>query len=208
MERLGTKTQTAEWSQIGLPEYLLVAYLNEGVNEKVIAEKQSLTEKYLQKTDPRTQSYITIASFMAREPMEETIIRYTQRICSQVQSFNVQLNNYSGQPPNTIYLRIQDPKPFRQLAKELMVVSNYISSCACPPAQIKAHPHLTISRRLPDALYLTAMMDYSQKTFHEEFSVIELVLLRRNHSYDTAKKIHVFRLQPQGFRPNENNLYN
>jgi 2'-5' RNA ligase len=188
--------KSVSWSELGMNEYLLVAHPDAAVTNKVIAEKESFTAEYHQKIAAKTKPHITIANFVAREAMEETILRYTQRICSQQQSFNVFLNNYSGFPPHTVYLRVQNPQPFKRLAKELKAVSNYISSCSCPPAKLIGNPHLTIARRVPETLYLKAMMDYSQKTFHETFMVNELVLLRRSHQFDTCKVVHVFRLQP------------
>ena len=194
--------------ELGLYEYLLVAHPDASVNEKVLAEKESFTAEYQQKIEITTKAHITIANFMAREAMEETILRYTQRICSQQQSFEVALNNYSGYPPHTVYLRVQNPQPFRRLAKELKVVSNYVSSCSCPPVKLITNPHLSIARCLPETTYLKAMMDYSQKTFHESFMVNELVLLRRSNKYDTCKPVHVFRLQPTQDRFVGNLLFN
>jgi 2'-5' RNA ligase len=189
-------TKSLNWTQLGLYEYLVVAHPDATVNKKVMVEKETFTNEYDQKIAVKTKPHITVASFAAREAMEETIVRYTQRICSQLHSFEVSLNNYSGFPPHTIYLRVQNPQPFKQLAKELKVVSSYISSCSCPPAKLITNPHLSIARSLPETIYLKAMMDYSQKTFHETFMVNELVLLRRSNQYDTCKIIHVFRLQP------------
>jgi 2'-5' RNA ligase len=208
MERLVTQTPITNWSQVGLQEYLLVAHPDAEVNEKVLAEKKSFTSTYLQKITSKTKPHITIASFLAREAMEDTILRYTQRICSQQPSFNVELNNFSGFPPHTIFLRVQNPQPFKELVKELKVVSNYVKSCSCPPVTLISNPHLSIARRLPETMYLKAMMDYSQRTFHETFMVSELVLLRRNHQYDACKPIHVFRLQPPGYKAFENTLFN
>lgn len=185
------------WTEIGMYEYLLVAYPNAAVNARIAAEKESFTAEYQQKIAAKTTPYIAIASFLAREAMEETILRYTQRICSQQQSFEVTLNNYSGFHPHTIYLRVQNPQPFRQLAKELKVVSNYIDSCSCPRVTLYSNPYISITTPLPETVYLKAIMDYSQKTFYETFMVDELVLLRRTHQFDTCKAVHVFRLQPR-----------
>lgn len=201
-------TKSLNGTQVGLYEYLLVAHPDASVNEKVMAEKESFSTEYQQKIAAKTKPHITVANFMAREAMEETILRYTQRICSQQQSFEVALNNYSGFPPHTIYLRVQNKQPFKQLAKELKVVSNYVSSCSCPPVKLITNPHLSIARRLPEIIYLKAMMDYSQKTFHETFMVNELVLLRRSNQYDTCKAVHVFRLQPAQDRFLGNLLFN
>ena len=208
MERLVTRTQAADWSEIGLQEYLLVAHPDELVNTKVLAEKESFYNEYKQKVAVKTKPYITIANFLAREAMEETILRYMQRTLMQQPGFEVALNNYSGFPPHAIYLRVQNQQPFKHLAKELKVVGDYVASCCCPAVRLITNPHVSIARGLPETLYLKAMMDYSQKTFHETFMVDELVLLRRNNQYDACKTVQVFRLQPPGYKPYQNTLFN
>ena len=199
----GLVAKSTSWTQLGLYEYLLVAHPDAAVNAKVLAEKQSFYAQYGEKVAMKTQPHITIANFIAREAMEDTVIRWIQRICNNVQSFNVTLNNYSGFPPHTVYLRIQNQQPFKQLANELKVIDNYVRSNGCPPAHIITSPHLTIARKLPETVYLKALMDYSQKSFYENFMVNQLVLLRRGHQFDNCKPVYVFHLQPQA-----NNLFN
>jgi 2'-5' RNA ligase len=197
-----TKSIRQTTTQNGLNNYSLVVNTNPLLKERIINEKQRFHEQYKQKA-VETLPCITIANFTAKEEMEETIIRYVQRICIQQQSFEVMLNNYSGVPPHTIYLRVQNQQPFKKLSKELLCVSNYINSCACPPVKFINNLHITIATELPETIYLTALMEYAQETFHETFMVDELVLLRRTHEYDACKPINVFRLQPPG-----NTLFN
>lgn len=177
-------------------EYLLVANADENVSDKVMAEKQLFFDEYKENVDFTTRPNVILACFLAKESMEDTIIRWMQRICSNRQSFTVTLNNYSGFPPHTIYLRIQDAQPFTQLAKELKVVNNYVSSCACPPMTIVSHPHVSIARLLPEDVYFKALTQYAHRSFHESFVVNELLLLRRKHEYDVCKPVNVFGLQP------------
>jgi 2'-5' RNA ligase len=179
-----------------LCEYLLVVPPDEEVYKKVMAEKQFFYEEYKEKIAIKTLPHITVANFLASETMEETIIRWIQRICSKQQSFIVTLNNYSGFPAHTIYLRIQNATPFQQLAEELKVVDTYIKSCSCPPMRITSRPHLTVARKLSDEIYFKALTQYAHKSFSESFVVNELLLLRRGHQYDTCKTITVFGLQP------------
>ena len=177
-------------------EYLLVGHPDAGVDEKVMAEKRSFTKLYDVQVAVKTRPHITAANFLASEPMEPTIIKWIQRICGAHESFTVTLNNYSGFPPHTIYLRVQDPQPFAQLARQLKTVDDFIRASACPPAKLISRPHLSIARRLPEQVYNKAMADYAQKTFHESFMLDELLLLRRAHQFDACKTIQVFRLKP------------
>lgn len=179
-----------------LCEYLLVVPPVTEVYKKVMAEKQLFYEEYKEKIAIKTLPHITVANFLASETMEETIIRWIQRICGKQQSFIVTLNNYSGFPPHTIYLRIQNATPFQQLAEELKVVDAYIRSCSCPPMRLTSKPYLTIARKLSEEIYFKALTQYAHKSFCESFVVNELLLLRRQHQYDKCKTINVFGLQP------------
>ncbi len=187
----------------GMHEYLLVIHPDDEVYNKVTAEKQNFYDQYQQKVSVKNKPHITVASFMAREEMEETLIRWIQRVSSQQKSFPVVLNNYSGFPPHTIYLRVQDHQPFKQLATQLKVIDSYVRSNGCPAVTLINRPHLSIARRLPQDVYEKALIDYSKKTFCESFTVHELVLLRRAHQSDPCKVINIFRLLPA-----ENNLFN
>jgi 2'-5' RNA ligase len=184
-------------------EYLLVAHPDENVDNKITEEKKIFFNTYKQRLAVKTKPHITIANFLATESMEETVIRWIHRVCSQCKSFPVTLNNYSGFPPDTIYVRIQDHSPFKQLAAQLKVIDHYVRSNGCPEARLIYHPHLTIAGGLDSNVYNKAMADYSQKIFHESFLLTELLLLKRNNQFDTCKQVNVFR-----FYPPDTNIYN
>ncbi|MEP7279344.1 MAG: 2'-5' RNA ligase family protein [Bacteroidota bacterium] len=180
----------------GSYEYLLAGYPNLAVYNKIMAETQHFYNDYRQRVTIKTKPHIAVAGFLASEAMESTIVRWIQRICGTQQSFEVTLNNYSGFPPHTIYLRVLDPLPFQQLAKQLKTVDDFIRASACPPAKLITRPHLSLARSLPESVYNKAMADYAQKTFHESFMMNEFLLLRRQHAFETCKTIQVFRLRP------------
>ena len=196
------KSQAGGWQPNGLFEYLLVGHPDAGVYNKVMEEKQLFSAEYGEEIAIKTKPHITVANFLASEAMEPTIIKWIQRICGTQQSFAVTLNNYSGFPPHTIYLRVQNPHPFQQLAKQLKTVDEFIRASACPPARLISRPHLSIARKLNEEVYNKAMADYAQKTFHESFMLEELLLLRRQHQFDACKTIQIFRL-----RPGDSNLF-
>lgn len=178
-------------------EYLLVIHPDMEVYSKVIGEKQRFYEQYNAKTGSRAKPHITVASFVAKESMEETLIRWIQRVCSRQKSFTVTLNNYSGIPPHTVYLRVQDHLPFSLLVQNLAVINEYIQSNGCPPVKWANRPHLSISGRLPEEVYEQAMREYAQRIFCETFTAGELVLLRRSHVADSCKIINIFGLLPE-----------
>ncbi|HET6994639.1 MAG TPA: 2'-5' RNA ligase family protein [Chitinophagaceae bacterium] len=180
----------------GLFEYLLIVSPEKEVYDKVIEEKQNFSRNYNQQVAVKTKPHITISCFLAWDSMEDTIVRWLQRITSDQKCFQVTLNNYSGFPSHTIYLRIQDSSAIDELTARIKLIAPYIKEKDCPPTRLTSYPHLSIAPQLPVEIYETAIKDYSEKEFHASFKVNELVLLKRKHKYDACSETAVFRLQP------------
>jgi len=178
-------------------EYLLVIYPGGDLHEKLMDEQLHFSHEYGLPPATRNRPHITVAAFQADEGMEDTLIRWMQRICSRQESFEIMLNNYSGFPPHTIYLRVQDPLPFRLLMGQLQAIDDYIRSSGCPPANLISRPYLSIAGGLTEQVYNKAMPDYSRRTFNGSFRVDELILLKRDHAFDLCKTVNIFRLLPE-----------
>jgi len=211
-------------------EYLLVIYPGSQLEEKILDEQQQFADDYSVKV--RNKPHITVAAFQAGEVMEDTLIRWIERICNHYRSFDLTLNNYSGFPPHTampvktarpsgqtslpgmtgssgtIYLRVQDPQPFYELMRQLQAIDEFIRSSGRPPVNLMSRPFLSIAGGLTEQIYNKAMFDYSQKTFHDTFHVGELVLLKRTHSFDPCKTVNIFRLLPDSSDPSAAHLKN
>ena len=196
LEFKNISASNAYTSRQDMYEYMLVIHADKNVKQTLTAERRIFLEKYKAGIHDTDDASITVMNFAATEDMESTIIRWMQRICGQQESFIVTLNNYSGYPPNNIHLRVQYTQAFQRLGKELKVIDNYVKSYGLPAAKITNRPHLTLARRMPENIYTKAMFDYAQRDFYGSFAVNELVLLKRKHQFDTAKKINVFGLLP------------
>ena len=96
---------------------------------------------------------------------------------------------------------MQDAQPFLQLAQQLGAIDDFIRSSGCPPVNLIGRPYLSIAGGLTEKIYGKAMPDYSRKTFHESFRVDELVLLKREHSFDACRTVNVFHLLPDIHQP-------
>jgi 2'-5' RNA ligase len=175
-------------------EYLLVIYPYGDLRDRLLEEQQQFSADYA--ITVRNRPHITMAVFQAAEGMEDTLIRWIHRICQRYPCFELTLNNYSGMPPHTIYLRVQDPQPFRRLMQQLRAIDHYVRSSGCPPVNLIERPFLSIAGGLTEQVYNRAMPDYSRKTFHDSFAVTELVLLKRSHQFDPCQTVNIFRLQP------------
>lgn len=182
------------WPGNGHREYRLVLYPDAVVYEKIMAEKQRFCMNYGVESVVNSFPNIMVAGFYAGEGMEETLIRWIHRICSQLNSFEITLNNYSGLPQHSIYLRVQDPQPVQQLASHLKTLDGHVH--AMRGHAFERAPHIVLANELPGAVYQQAMPVYSRKTFRARFIATELVLLGRDHPFATSKTINVFRFLP------------
>ncbi|MBO9634430.1 MAG: hypothetical protein J7578_15050 [Chitinophagaceae bacterium] len=184
------------WMAEGLQEYSLVIQADNVVSHLLSMEQQDLFLKYGLKGQLRPVSQITVAKFAVREGMEDTLSRWMQRICSNLRSFVVTLNNYSGLPPHTIYLRIQDQWPIQQLIRQLRPVEEFIRSSACPPPIMMMRPYLDIAGHLPQTVYEKAMPAYSRRSFHHSFLANDLLLVKSSPYEANNKTVNVFRFLP------------
>lgn len=187
------KNTPFDWNGSSHREYRLVIYPDAPVYEKIMAEKQRFFGNYGVES-AKSFPYIMVAGFYAGEGMEETLIRWIQRICSQQNSFEITLNNYSGFPQHSIYLRIQNPQPVQQLAAQLKALDGHVHAMATNT--FERIPHIALANELPELVYQQSMPAYSRKTFRARFMANELVLIGRDHPYATSKTITVFRFLP------------
>src|SRR5690242_11567771 len=97
MEKGIARTAPAlDFTMHGFYEYLLVVHPAADVYTKLMEEKTYFFETFKEKVAIKTLPHITVANFLAREQMEDTVIRYMHRITSTQKSFTVTLNNFSG----------------------------------------------------------------------------------------------------------------
>ena len=191
-----------DWNEMNLWEYMLLANPDEAVHEKVMVEKKYFEDKYESEIATKTLPHITIANFLSKEILEDRIGRLLQNICNQQYSFTAALNNFSGFPTHAIFIRVQNPQPFKRLANGLQALDDLLQVNECPPLQASSRSYITIARQLDEDIYSVAIKEYAAKEFHAEFSIDKLVLLRRDSRYKKWQHVNYFYLPP------ERNLYN
>jgi hypothetical protein len=196
-EQVPGETSSGLARNSGLTEYLVVACPGEEVSEKIRAELQEFSIKYGSGKEIQARPHIRIARFQALEMMEETLIRWVQRICSLRTAFTVTLNNYGGFPPGTIYLRVLDPRPFQQLAMQMRSVDDFFRSPGNPPSELISKPSLRLTETVPIEVFRHVLFDFSSRTFCESFLVNELWLLKKDDQSGACKLVNMFRFRPE-----------
>ena len=183
------KTQTL--NSVQLLEYTLVIdpgiAINNSIREEI--EKEELI--------PSKSTYdILLGSFQAKEELENTIVRWLQRIFNLQGSFLVTLNNFSGRPPHNIHIRIQNPEEIKKMINQLKMIDHFIQSNDCPPAVLCHTPQMEIINNIPENSFSKILNEFSDKSFHESFVAEKIKLFRRSSFESSLQLVYSFSLPP------------
>jgi hypothetical protein len=186
-----------KYSYTNLAEYQLFVSTDSLTHQKITAEKIYFNKTYLNKTQESYSSDIFISTFQVKEGMEETVVRWLEKICFLNKGFQIILNNYSCIPEEGIFIRIQNLSAIQQLVNQLKMVDSFITSANCPAPIFNYTPYITIAEKLNPAIYYLAIKEYCKKLFYASFEVKSLVLLKRNSVHQPFKVINRFAVPQQ-----------
>jgi hypothetical protein len=160
------------------PEYRLVIPADEPVSRQVKHLRMEWEKIYGQEAASEKPPSITLACFNAREEMEETLMRWIQKICDHQQAFPVTLNNFSAMPPHMVYIRVQDEQPFARIAGQLHLLEDFIRENAQQKPRIFDKPFIKLGSMPADAAS-EQWFAYTHQLFHAAFMARQLILFKR-----------------------------
>ena len=173
--------------------YYLAADPEEGSRAQILEAMNGLEQETGVKGIP---PLLQIASIRASEAMEDTLLRWLQRIFSQVPCFRVTLNNYAAFPGSFIYLRVQDQEPFRQLLNALKSIQPLVESGEANAAEQVRYPHLPLTPALQKNDFDRMLKACSQLEFHSQFLIEKITLLQKDSSHGDFRQVAVLPLKP------------
>lgn len=166
--------QRASVLQEARPQYRLVIPADEPVSRQVKQLRRQWEDLFGNKAPSEKPPSITLACFSAREEMEETLMRWIRRICDQQVIFPVVLNNFSAIPPQIVYIRVQDAKPFAKLTGLLTSLKDFVQD-----ERIFDKPFIKLGY-MPDDAPTEAVMQYTHQVFHAAFTARKLILFKKD----------------------------
>ena len=175
-------------------EYSIVILPDQLVQQQIRDEKTFFHDRFCSFQPVETKSYVMIAQYYAKEIMEETLIRWLQNITRLQNSFTVTLNNFSGIPPDTIYLRIQETENFKQLSRAIKMIDGFVQENGCPTVQLMTKPLITIASGLPESIYKNAIGEYAERSFTATFKIEKILLLKKETQADPSQLLYSFNL--------------
>jgi hypothetical protein len=166
------------FSDRGFCHYRMVIIPDEQVIAQLQQEQEYAVSVFGNKGFPACRRELILASFQAKEEMEETMLRWLYRVVCQENEFIILFNNYGSTPGFPLYVRVQDPTLFRQLANSLKIINGLLEGNECPPVRIAALPRLMLSNRLDEQTEMEVLLDFSARSFRAEMSVKEILLVK------------------------------
>jgi hypothetical protein len=164
------ESQAAKYRFVLLPDPALI--------DRLAATLKELDASGLMPLGLQNQG-IVLAVFSASLRMEDTLTRWTHRICSQIGTNEIVFNNFSGIPPHTLLLRIQDPAPLRKLVDALRKLDMYLTGNSQVPLQSAQRFYLPVLENIPPKIYDNIVYRFGRCEWHGS-SVIHQLVLQKN----------------------------
>jgi hypothetical protein len=177
-------------------DYSLVIFPEGDGGERVKQLAGKFHRNFREGLYPQEAPLIELAAFRAREAMEDTLIRWIQRVCHMQRRFQVQLNGFCEKHNGGLYLQVQDQRPFTKISGSLSVVDQYIQSCGSPPVEWMQAPQCRLTNSITTNEYDQTKNWFSTKPFQADFFVHSLVLLKQVSDSGSAELVNVFPLLP------------
>lgn len=126
-----------------------------------------------------------VASFLAREGMEDTLIRWMQRICSTQHQWMVILDPVVSDPEGRLCWQVRDLVHFQLLQQQLSSLNTYLQGSDCPAIQL-GQP---VQWRVAEGVH-------PLRGSSIQFMLQGMVLFRRACYAEEGKQITFFGLRP------------
>ncbi len=138
---------------------------------------------------------ITLVAFRGREAMEDTIIRWVQRVCRMHRRFQISLDHPKPHPAGGWRMSVTDTAPLHQLSEKLSVIDDYINTCRMGPVHREInHACRQEGVTIPSNLTKTPIQE-PDKPF-ASFMAHSLVLTRQAYAGSATDIVNLFAFLP------------
>lgn len=130
-----------------------------------------------------------MAAFLARDGMENTLIRWMQRIFSQQRQFILTLDLVKPLDHEPARWQVREQNHFQELRQQLHALNPYLQGSDCPAMQFGTF----IQWKVPDEWY---HQQQATETIPVQFSLEGITLFRKPYHTGEGKEVQVFGLKP------------
>ena len=145
---------------------------------------------------PWPMPYIPLATFTAREAMEETLTRWMQRICRLLPRFCLRLARPTLLPDGSLRMAVAENASLQKLVDRLDVLETYIRSCGTGGVEWTRNPCCNIGRAMPGIGRPDTHSVQTEPHLVASFPVHCLILEKKAHAEDGSEKVYLCPLCP------------
>jgi len=138
---------------------------------------------------------IPLIAFRGREAMEDTIIRWVQRVCRMQRRFPISLEKPERHPAGGWRMAVTDTDTLCGLSEKLSVIDDYIRACRMGPV----HRETNHACRQEGTSGMSAMPDIPSTDKERPFTSFmahSLVLTRQAYAGSTTEVVNLFAFLP------------
>jgi 2'-5' RNA ligase len=162
--------------------YFIAIVLPQQLNEKIIAYKHFMQERFGCRVGLKSPAHITlIPPFWMEDEKEAQLLQDMDLLSSSIPCFHVSTNHFSAFKPRTIFI---DVKANEELGRVKQITDAFFRQRPVYKAKTGSrpfHPHITIATRdLHKKSFYEAWPSFQGKKFEEEWIATGLSVLRHN----------------------------
>jgi 2'-5' RNA ligase len=177
-------------------EYRLVLPLPEALQEKVLAVRKNLHEKYKVKLPFELKPSLSLLKCSVYEQSEQRLLDQLQQIALSTDVFKVELQNFSAFPSHSIYVNVTTKVPFMELSKELKRCKRLMHVHGHDPLFI-SEPQLQIAQNLKPFQFIRMWLDCEHSAFSGRFMADAFLLLKKSpisNRYEVVRRMEFMNL--------------
>lgn len=178
-----------------LSQYFIAIVPPSPVYDEALEQKQYFKDHYQSKASLNSPPHITLhMPFRWREDKEAELVQQLSQFTSNIQPFNITLDNFSSFPPRVIFINVIKTPELEHLYVELKrFCKRELNLFNADYKEQPFHPHLTLAfRDLKKPNYQRAWDEFEQKKYKADFPAKNIALLK--HDGKTWQVFHEFTL--------------
>lgn len=135
---------------------------------------------------------LEFASFSASPRLEDTLMRWTQRICGLESGIVLEINNFSGMLPGSIFARIGNQDALRGFLTRLRKLDLYLTGNGHEGLQASGRFFISMPATAGSAGFETLLYRLGRTPFSGRFTIDKITLQRADHGrWTTAGMYHL-----------------
>ena len=159
-------------------KYRFKGILEEGFHQKLFSALSSAGEGDVC-PNQQAPAELELVRFEAHERLEDTLSRWTHRICGMSSSLLLEVNNFGGIPPYRIYARLLDATPLKRIIADLRKLDLYLTGNGFKPLETSNRHMIRITGTVNPAKFDNILYKLGRVEFREPVKICGLLLQRK-----------------------------